>query len=429
MKIFAGWLLVACAFLSQHAIAQVENTTLYEVPTGSYAPEVSIAVNPRNPLSIVAATGPDRVFYSEDGGKSWKDNIMKSPHGFYGSPAVACDNKGTFYLVHSSDAQGKGPDHETCMESLVCHVSSDGGKTWDAGIPFGTTSGKDQANPFVSVDGKGNLWVTWSQYDQYNSGDSTCHSVILTSTSSNGKKWSTPVVLSQVHGKCANDDNTAAGATMALGDEKRIFAGWANQQLIFLDRSFDNGGMWLTNDIIVAQQNGGWNQRVAGHSQSNGLPTLVIDRSKTEQKGMLYLCWSDHRSGETDSDIWFVRSNNYGDIWTSALRVNGGTDKQAQYGPVMTVDNVTGAIYILYFDRRNYEDDQTDVYLAYSRDAGSSFKNVKISTTPFTPGDTPFTGRNLNLIAHKGIVVAVWSRVEADKVSLMSAVVSPDVLP
>lgn len=428
MKFFAGWAVLMCSTLIQFVHAQVENTKLFQV-TGPLAPEVSIAINPRNPLSVVVAAAPDHIFYSEDGGISWKKTTIKSTLGFYGSPTVACSGKGTFYFVHSSDASGKGIENESCMESLVCHISSDGGKTWEEGIPFAAEPTKDQANPFATVDGKGNVWVSWTQYDRYASTDSTCHSVVRASTSSNGKKWSTPVVLSQVHGKCANDDNTTAGSTMAVGEEKRVFANWANQQLIFLDRSFDNGGMWLTNDIIVAHQNGGWEQKITGHAQANGMPTLVIDRSKTDQKGMLYLTWSDSRSGETDPDIWFIRSNNYGDIWTPPLKVNGGTDKRAQYLPAMYVDNITNTIYIVYYDRRNHDDDQTDVYLAYSRDAGTTFKNVKVSKDPFTPAGSRFSGRNLSLVAHQGIVIPVWTRVDGDQISVMSARVTSEILP
>jgi hypothetical protein len=429
MKIYAGWIAIVCLLLINPGFAQIVNRKLYEVTGQSSAPEVSMAVHPRSPLIIVAATGPDNVFHSEDGGKSWKNVKVKSSFGFYGSPVVACDSRGTFYLIHPSDVSGKGIRSETSFSTLVCQMSGDGGKTWDDGLPFGGSPDKDQANPFAQVDSKGNVWVVWTQFDKYSSSDSACHSVIMTSSSSNGKKWSAPRVLSQVHGKCANDLNTVAGGTLALSEEKKMFACWANQELIFVDRSFDSGDLWLTNDIIVTSQKGGWAQPMSGHQLSNGLPMLVIDRSKTEQRGMLYLAWSDQRSGNGDSDIWFSRSNNYGDIWTPAMKVNGGTDKQPQYLPVMTVDNGTGSIYILYYDRRNYEDDQTDVYLAYSHDAGSTFKNIKVSENPFTPAGEAFGGRNLYVSASKGNIVAIWSRVDGKTISLMSAQLQEGILP
>ena len=69
----------------------------------------------------------------------------------------------------------------------------------------------------MTVDARGNLYLTWTQFGQEKDTDA-CASNVLFSMSRNGKKWSDPVVLSQVPGNCLNDGGTAAGAIPRLLD-------------------------------------------------------------------------------------------------------------------------------------------------------------------------------------------------------------------
>lgn len=89
----------------------------------------------------------------------------------------------------------------------------------------------------------------------------------------------------------------------------------------------------------------------------------------------------------------------------------------------MTVDQATGYIYMVYYDRRDYDDNRTDVYLAYSRDGGSSFKEVKISESPFVPDPTKFFGDYDNISAHNGIITPIWTRMDKGKTSVLTAVI------
>ncbi|HYE76096.1 MAG TPA: sialidase family protein, partial [Blastocatellia bacterium] len=99
-----------------------------------------------------------------------------------------------------------------------------------------------------------------------------------------------------------------------------------------------------------------------------------------------------------------------------------------QYLPWMAVDQVTGYIYVVYYDRRSHDDNQTDVYLAYSVDSGNSFKEVKISETAFVPTEEGFFGDYTNISAHNGTIVPIWARMDDGKTSVMSAVISHDEL-
>lgn len=416
------------AVMTVPACAQFKNIKLDENSPTSRACEPAITINQRDPQNIVAASVLDNIYVTHDGGKTWTSRKVTSPMGVYGDPVLLSDTKGDLYYFHLSDPTGEGWRNPKSLDQIVCHVSGDGGDTWDEGHAIGYNPPKDQDKPWATVDGKGNLYVTWTQFDQYANPDPNCQSYILYSTSSNGRKWSDPVTISQTPGNCLDDDNTAEGAMPAVSDDKKIYVTWANQNKIFMDRSFDGGGMWLSNDLAIVAQPGGWAMDIPGHQRCNGMPVTVVDRSKSPTKGSLYMVWADQRNGENDTDIWFARSHNFGDNWTSPQRINDDGVGKHQYMPWMAIDQTTGYLYILYYDRRAYDDLQTDVYLAYSTDGGNSFKNIKISEQPFTPDAAVFFGDYTNIAAHKGIIAPVWTRMDQGKTSVWTTIITQEAL-
>ncbi len=418
-------LLFFCVF---GAGAQFRNIKLDEASPGNRVAEPSIAINQKDTKNIVAASILDNIYYTFDGGLSWKSTKLTSPFGVYGDPVLVSDQKGTMYAFHLSDPTGEGWKNEKSLDHIVCHVSKDGGITWDEGSSIGYNPPKDQDKPWASIDAKGDLWVTWTQFDKYNSPDASCQSNILLSTSSNGKKWSEPIKISQTPGNCLDDDNTTEGAVPAVTADGKVFVAWSSRNKIFLDRSFDGGGMWLTNDIAITDQPGGWDLEIPGHDRCNGMPVLRVDMSKNVYRGCLYIVWADQRNGESNTDVWFMRSNNYGDNWSSPMKMGKDSTQNHQYLPWMAVDQVTGYIYVVYYDRGNYDDNRTDVYLAYSVDSGLSFENVKISETPFIPVETNFFGDYTNISAHDGIITPIWARMDDGKTSVWTAVIKQDEL-
>lgn len=416
-------LMVLTVLTGSQAFAQFKNVIVDQGGGGNYACEPSVAINPRNTKNIVAVSVMNNIYVSTDAGLTWEKKKIESPYGVYGDPVIVSDPRGNFYYFHLSDPTGEGWKNEKSLEQIVCHVSGDGGKTWDSGSPIGANPPKDQDKPWAFVDSKGDIHIAWTQFDKYNSTDPSCESVILYSSSSNGKKWSKPLPISNKRGGCTDDDNTVAGGVPAVSDDKKMYVAWAHDEKIYMDRSFDGGNMWLSNDIEIARQPGGWKFDVSGHDRCNGLPAVVIDKTKSERKGMLYVVWSDQRNGKENTDVWFIRSNNFGDNWTTPYRINDDTGLGHQYLPAITIDNVTGYIYILFYDRREDEENlKTDVYLAWSKDAGATFKNIKLSDQSFMPDQAVFFGDYIGIHAHKGTVAAVWTRVDDGKTAVVSSV-------
>jgi hypothetical protein len=337
---------------------------------------------------------------------------------------LIADAKGNFYFFHLSDpTQGAGGYESEKLDRIVVQESTDGGLTWSPGESIGLNHPKDQDKQWPAVDAKGNLFLTWTQFDKYGSDDPNCLSTILFSQSKNGKKWSTPFQISQTPGNCLDGDNTAEGAVPAVSHDGKIFIAWSNQNKIFLDRSYDGGDMWLRNDIVIAEQPGGWEFKIPGHDRCNGMPVLMVNNSKTNARGYLNVLWSDQRNGENDTDIWFIRSADRGDSWTSPVRVNNDAKGKHQYLPWLAIDPVTGYMYVVFYDRREYDDAQTDVYVAYSTDAGNTFKNVKISESSFTPSDSVFFGDYTNIAAYNGMITPIWTRMDNGKTSIWTAVI------
>lgn len=405
--------------------AQIQNIVLDSIATGRPPAEPSIVINPSNTDNIVGAAILDKVYTTTDGGKTWKTQQLKSQYGVWGDPALVCDEKGNFYYFHLSDPTGKNWQSDEILDRIVVNVSKDGGLTWDDGNSIGENAPKDQDKPWGAYHPiNKNLMVSWTQFDKYGSKDPGDKSNILFSKSSNGKNWSKPIRLNKLSGDCLDDDNTVEGAVPAPGLNGAIYVSWSYNEKIYFDRSFDKGKTWLENDLEIERQPGGWSMDIPGVNRCNGMPVMVTDMSKGKSTGVIYLVWADQRNGENDTDIWFIRSTTHGDRWTSALRVNNDEPGKQQFLPWMAVDNITGFIYIVFYDRRAYDDNQTDVYLAWSTDNGNSFKNKKISEKPFTPVKEKFLGDYINITAHKGRIVPIWTRMDNGKTSIVTAVIS-----
>ncbi len=411
-------------FGSLAATAQFANIRLAEQKEGRPSPgEPSVIINHREPGNIVASMGMDLIVYSTDGGKTWNESTISSPLGKGASVAMIIDAKGNIYNFHRAEGEKPGEG----FDRIICQRSEDLGKTWNEGSALGGNSGTKNDKLGITVNGRKQiLYATWTQYDQYPSQEAGCKSNVVFSMATNaGNKWDKPVSVSQLPGDCSTGGTSIAGATPTVGMEGRIYLTWSNDGVIFFDRSYDDGKTWLFNDLPIAKQEGTWALNVPGFGITHNMPTLMIDNSPGRYHGMLYLVFADQRSGTTDTDIWIHRSSRYGDSWTPANRINADAPGRHQFSPAMAIDQATGHIFVVYYDRRDYEDNQTDVYLAYSWDGGSTFKEKRISESPFLATEVPFFD-HISISAHNGMIVPVWTRTDNEKLSVWTTVISEE---
>jgi len=391
------------------ASAQIKSVTVDNATEPSQG--LSIVINKRDTKNIVAAFG-ENLYTSFDEGTTWTKNKTIS-NGFLGSPALVSNDKGHLYNVHAVDPSGKGVNDEACLSQVVCEVSEDGGKSWSSNLVNGNQQ-KDHWNPSVTLDGKDNLLLTWTQFDKYLEDNSNCLSTVMFSKSSGGKKWSTPKELSQTHGNCTDGSNTTRGAMPVVSLAGRVFAFWSNQHKIFMDRSFDGGSLWLSNDLAVEQLSGKCDN-------CYGLPMMDGDLSKSVFSGSLYIVWSDEATGSNDADVWFKRSSNFGDNWTSPLRINSDEIGVLQFKPQLAVDKATGFVCIVYFSHK-IDTKETEVFMAHSVDGGGKFATTKITAAPFRVSDDQLQNLWCGLSVHKGIVSVAWTQRQDDKTTVMASV-------
>ena len=193
-----------------------------------------------------------------------------------------------------------------------------------------------------------------------------------------------------------------------------------------LQKSLDGGATWLDEEQAITAQFGGWTLSIPGVLRANGLPILKSDLSSGPHKGTLYLNWSDQKNGEDNTDVWLSKSIDGGKTWTERIRVNQDDSKRHQFFTWMTIDQSTGYLYFVYYDRRNYHDNRTVVYVTVSRDGGASFQDYKVSDTPFEPNDQVFFGDYLNIDAVNGEIRPIWPRMDDAKISLWVALIKDE---
>jgi hypothetical protein len=397
--------------------------------------EVTICINPKNINQLVAGANINNVYRSSNGGLNWIGSTMTSSYTVWGDPCVICDTLGNFYYWHLTD-------WGTNLDKIVCQKSTNAGVNWSDGTYTISNQPKMQDKEWACVDWthgpRGNwIYVTWTQFDDYGVTNPADSSNILFSRSTDaGLTWSQWKRINKQPGDCVDGDNTVEGAVPTVGPNGELYVAWAgpkirNTQLgIFFDKSTDGGNTWMDNDVYICNQKGGWDvgpgntggYGILGIQRANGLPVTCCDISNGPYRGTIYVNYMDSIS-PGDRDIMIVKTTNGGVNWSTPLRVNDDPVGKEQFFTWMTIDQATGYVYIVYYDRRNYSNTSTDVYLAQSTNGGTSFTNVKISETPFIPTSNVFFGDYIGITAHNGRVRPFWVRLNGGALSVWTAII------
>lgn len=406
------------------AIAQYPNIMVNN-PSSTSPEEVTIAINPLDPMNLIAGANISYVYYSMDGGWNWTQAVMHSPYGVWGDPSLIFDAEGNAYYGHLSNPGSPG----YWIDRIVVQKSSDGGVSWTSGAPIGFNPPRKQQDkewPAVDVTGSpyhGYVYIAWTEFDAYGSTASADSTRILFSRSTDGgSTFSVPVRISDRGGNCVDSDSTVEGAVPAIGPEGEVYLSWAGPWGIMFDKSTDGGATWGM-DVFVADQPGGWDYNVSGIYRANGMPVTACDRSSSPYHGNIYVQWSDQRNGENSTDIFFIKSTDGGQSWGSTIRVNDDTSHRQHFFSWMTVDQMTGRIYVVFYDRRGTTGEETDVYVARSTDGGDTWKNFKVSESSFTPNSGIFFGDYTNIAVAEGMVYPIWMRLDGNTLSVWTAII------
>jgi hypothetical protein len=421
MKLFS--LIYLFFFLVINTFAQFTNVMISDENTPS---EPSIIIDVNNTNTLFAATNFNNYYVSNDGGVSWSSNTLTSPsYGVWGDPALMIDNNSNFYYFHLSN-----PSSGSWIDRIVCQKSTDNGDSFSDGSFAGLNGTKAQDKEWPIIDRtNANIYLTWTEFDHYGSSDPAKKSRILFSKSlDSGDSWSDPVKINKIDGDCVDGDETVEGAVPAVGPNGEIYTAWSGPAGIRFNKSDDQGVTWLTDPILVDLQPTGWDYGIPDIDRANGMPITVCDLSEGVNNGTIYVNWSDQRNGDNDTDIWLKKSTDGGNTWSDLIRVNDDAAGKHQFLTWMAIDQTTGYIYIVFYDRRNHEDSLTDVYLAFSTDGAATFTNVKISESAFLPQSNIFFGDYSNITAHNGVIRPIWTRLHSGQISVWTALISHDAL-
>jgi len=409
-------------------------------PDASGSAEVSIAINPKNPDNLVAASlalgRPPRPQYgsynysSMDGGRTWKTIPVADPKNLtQGDDVVYFGADGIAYHIHLSFEGILTARPKRAENGMLVETSVDGGLTWADAVP--AINHENSVTPFEDKPGivvdnapqskyKGNVYVAWTRFDVYGSNDPNCHSnIYFTRSTDHGKSFTMPVNISDSVGDCRDSDNTVEGAVPAVAPNGDVYIVWAGPLGLVFKKS-TNGGETFDKEKVISQMPGGWDFGVSGLKRANGMAVTGVDLSSGPNKGTLYVNWIDARNG--DPDVFVMSSKDGGETWSTPVRVNDDPVKngKAQFFTWMSVDPVDGSINTVFYDRRDTEGATTKLTMARSVDGGKTFVNHKIDAPAFKCDDKAFFGDYSSISAYNGRVVPMFMHFDEQKKLVVS---------
>ena len=382
--------------------------------------EPSIDINPFNNQHMAVGSILDGYHYSKDGGLTWKSKQLKSSFGVYGDPVIKFNSKGNVFYFHL--ASYKKTSH---LDRIVCQKASEIDKTFNNGTAPEPNGTKVQDKHWIVIDPQTDeIYMTWTQFDAYDSADPKDSSIIVFSKSSDdGNTWTSPRRISKFGGDCLDGDNTVEGAMPALGKNGELFVVWSGPKGLMLQVSKDKGETWLEEEKHLFEHQGGWNIEVEDFFRSNGLPVFISDHSKSSPNyGNLYLNWTIQDMSTGQTSVMLSMSADNGKTWTKPKKVHKETSKYNHFLTWLTVDPSNGNLHFVYY-RKKRESKATDVMWACSMDGGLSMKEQLISEKSFEPNPYVFFGDYLNIAAQDNVIRPVWPRMDNGKISLWTALI------
>jgi len=352
-------------FSGVNANAIVNDTTFTLVDgTKCYNPEneQNIVINPTNESNVVTSANDYRygfsaqVYFSTDGGNTFTNVILPgwapatSASGLFkhaqagGDPVLAFAPDGTLYysaLVYDFSFASHTPS------GVAVAVSHDGGASWAAPVMVHYESANNFFNDkeWIAAGANGNVYVTWTRFNQGPHGAGYISSNIVMSVShDHGATWSDPIAVSD------SSHPFDQGSSPAVAPDGTIYVAYEGNQAsnvsrdqIVLARSTD-GGLTFTNtelgrvydDVGCYPLNQAQGRARLSFEQFrlSSFPSLAIDPTT----GHMAIVWADDQgnagcaagassfSGFTNNQVKLITSAN-GTSWTAPSIITSGGDK------------------------------------------------------------------------------------------------------
>ena len=445
--------LLAASLSLNGAQTVVGNPNVRVSVDGTQQSEMSVAINPTNPLNIVAfthrigASATMGTYYTLDGGNTWTSKVIdNSVDGINGTfrfdPTLAFDGNGRLYISYGVDPSGG-------TRRLVVGRSLDGGQTYAGFSTVATNSSLDKW-----IIGAGRDPVNANQQNVYLAYRVTAGSVTsirVAVSKDGGVTWPTDTLV---------PDNAQAGSDFssfgmpAVGPNGEVYVIWddydlqpANSQ-VKMAVSFDAGATYNPDALIsltpITRGNGnGFPSSARYHISAQPdrgvltVPSIAADRSNGAFRGRLYAAYTTRGVGGTtdNTDVVVRFSDNHGASWSAPVTVHSTANTASQFLPWLDVDQHSGAVAVAYYDTRNSANNQlAEVWVAASNAGGTSWSEGKLATAQSNQSQSNpsrYAGNYLEYIgvgAHDGTIHAVWAdnRVAASDLEVFTARASLD---
>jgi hypothetical protein len=394
-----------------------------------------------NPVSVSG------VMYSDDGGATFTDGgqlptpgtdligTTKYPQVF-GDPEVKYLGGSTFVyfsiMVKKIGAAGTA-------QTMCVHRSTDNGHTWQGpfeipaatnpgGVLVGGSARAAADKEFADVDPEtGRVLMSWSNFT------GTTPSVQISTTFSDDLKtaavpaWSPQVVVA------SGGFNGQASVPRFVGNGLNVYVAWQQSasvtgptgvfgvNRIGFARSVNNGASFqapitLTTTGGVVQGFFKAMDQVLGNDRVHTFPAMAVDNSASPNNGNIYVAYAVNSSND-GADVLFQKSINGGVSFSAPVAINSRpSGDRAQWFPAMSVDNLSGRVYVFYLDQGiRSAGDLSEVTVQYSDDGGGTWsKSMPLSDRPFHAGygnDTgqPNLGDYNQGVAQNGELFAVFA--------------------
>jgi hypothetical protein len=213
-----------------------------------------------------------------------------------------------------------------------------------------------------------------------------------------------------------DDNGDVVGFLGVTGPDGTIYAIWNWKSTITMAVSRDGGRSFTPSRPVVdvAPPYFGGTGAVPGVGRVFGFPQVAIDPRGGRAGGTLYVSWSDYRNGDVDAFV--AASHDHGRTFGAPVRVNNDSlhNGRDQFFSFMTVDPITGDVYVQFYDRRSDAANRLSGFtLARSTDGGRTFANYDWTGTTFE-GRNAFLGDYTWLTAYDGRVYGIWAETATD---------------
>ncbi len=378
-----------------------------------------IALNSNNSFGSSSGNGANYVL-TIDGGLSWTGSELAAGGADKGDPAACIGLNGRQYIGAINSAR----------KQVVSW--SDDGTTWTkVNVVSGTLAYPDLLDKNhlwidnTNSSNEGYLYNAWTHFETGHTNDGE---IEFSRSTDDGLSWSTPINISSNVGAGAHNQ----GVNINCNNTGWVFAVWIiydiwdigdyDEDAIGFARSSNGGASFDPAQRIHSNISGirstipnatGKDMRV------NSFPSMAIDNSGGTYHGHQYVVWANVGvpgvNTGTNVSIYMMKSTNGGTVWSTPSRINTvAGDNHAAYFPWITCDPVTGNLFVIFYDDRNFEDDSGDVetWVAYSEDGGASWTDMAVSDVSFTPSPVAsggYMGDYLGISAYDGKVYPTWT--------------------